>query len=206
MPFLVPAGREVRRLDDGVDAPIANVPPSGVPLETSDANDAFAFAFGDGIGIGFVFGLGIGFGDGFVFGDGIGFGNGFVFGDGIGLGEAGGNPTAADPRRRRPPDPPPVVVVSTPFGEKKSKGGGESGVSIDGVVSKDGTVENEVEDDGLAAPPVAARLFAARLDASLDADDAPSDPVGERAALVAVGRRRCDPDPDGEGPSGEVDE
>ena len=179
MALLVPAGREVRRLDDGVDAPIANVPPSGVPLETSDANDAFAFAFGDGIG--------------------------FVFGDGIGLGEAGGNPTAADPRRRRPPDPPPVVVVSTPFGEKKSKGGGESGVSIDGV-PKDGTVENEVEDDGLAAPPVAARLFAARLDASLDADDAPSDPVGERAALVAVGRRRCDPDPDGEGPSGEVDE
>lgn len=171
----------MRRLDDGVDAPIANVPPSGVPLETSDANDAFACAFGDGIG------------------------NGFVFGDGIGLGEAGGNPTAADPRRRRPPDPPPVVVVSTPFGEKKSKGGGESGVSIDGV-PKDGTVENEVEDDGLAAPPVAARLFAARLDASLDADDAPSDPVGERAALVAVGRRRCDPDPDGEGPSGEVDE
>ena len=109
MPFLVLAGREVRRLDDGVDAPIANVPPSGVPLETSDANDAFAFAFGDGIG--FVFG------DGFV----------FVFG------EAGGNPTAADPRRRRPPDPPPVVVVSTPFGEKKSNGGGESGVSIDGV-------------------------------------------------------------------------
>lgn len=181
MALLVPAGREVRRLDDGVDAPIANVPPSGVPLETSDANDAFACAFGDGIG------------------------NGFVFGDGIGLGEAGGNPTAADPRRRRPPDPPPVVVVSTPFGEKKSKGGGESGVSIDGV-PKDGTVENEVEDDGLAAPPVAARLFAARLDASLDADDAPSDPVGERAALVAVGRRRCDPDPDGEGPSGEVDE
>ena len=181
MALLVPAGREVRRLDDGVDAPIANVPPSGVPLETSDANDAFAFAFGDGLGIG------------------------FVFGDGIGLGEAGGNPTAADPRRRRPPDPPPAVVVSTPFGEKKSNGGGESGVSIDGV-PKDGTVENEVEDDGLAAPPVAARLFAARLDASLDADDAPSDPVGERAALVAVGRRRCDPDPDGEGPSGEVDE
>jgi hypothetical protein len=164
-------------LDDGVDAPIANVPPSGVPLETSDANDAFAFAFGDGIG--FVFG------DGFV----------FVFG------EAGGNPTAADPRRRRPPDPPPVVVVSTPFGEKKSNGGGESGVSIDGVWSKDGTVEKEDE-----APPAAARLFAARLDASLDADDAPSDPVGDRAAFVAVGRRRCDPDPDGEGPSGEVDE
>jgi len=193
LPFLVPAGREARRLDDGVDAPIANEPPSGVPLETSDANDAFTCAFGDGIGIGFVFGIGIGFGDGFVFGIGI------VFG------EAGGNPAAADPRRRRPPDPPPVVVVSTPFGEKKSKGGGESGVSIDGV-PKDGTVENEVEDDGLAAPPVAARLFAARLDASLDADDAPSDPVGERAALVAVGRRRCDPDPDGEGPSGEVDE
>ena len=194
-------------MDDGVDAPIANVPPSGVPLETSDANDAFTCAFGDGIGIvfgiGFVFGIGIGFGDGFVFGDGIGFGNGFVCGDGIGLGEAGGNPTAADPRRRRPPDPPPVVVVSTPFGEKKSKGGGESGVSIDGVASKDGTVEKEVEDE---APPAAARLFAARLDASLDADDAPSDPVGERAALVAVGRRRCDPDPDGEGPSGEVDE
>ena len=125
MALLVPAGREVRRLDDGVDAPIVNVPPSGVPLETSDANDAFAFAFGDGIG--------------FVFGTGIGFGDGFVFGDGIGLGEAGGNPTAADPRRRRPPDPPPVVVVSTPFGEKKSKGGGESGVSIDGV-PKDGTV------------------------------------------------------------------
>ena len=181
MALLVPAGREVRRLDDGVDAPIANVPPSGVPLETSDANDAFAFAFGDGIGIGF--------GDGFVFG----------------FGEAGWNPAAAYPRRRRPPDPPPVVVVSTPFGEKKSKGGGESGVSIDGV-PKDGTVENEVEDDGLAAPPVAARLFAARLDASLDADDAPSDPVGDRAAFVAVGRRRCDPDPDGEGPSGEVDE
>ena len=78
-------------------------------------------------------------------------------------------------------------------------------MSIDGV-PKDGTVENEVEDDGLAAPPAAARLFAARLDASLDADDAPSDPVGERAALVAVGRRRCDPDPDGEGPSGEVEE
>ena len=190
MALLVPAGREVRRLDDGVDAPIANVPPSGVPLETSDANDAFAFAFGDGIR--------------FVFGDGFVFGNGFVFGDGFGFGEAA-NPTAADPRRRRPPDPPPVVVVSTPFGEKKSKGGGESGVSIDGV-PKDGTVENEVEDDGLAAPPVAARLFAARLDASLDADDAPSNPVGERAALVAVGRRRCDPDPDGEGPSGEVDE
>ena len=195
--------------------PIANVPPSGVPLETSDANDAFAFAFGDGIGIGFVFGNGFVF----VFG--------FVFGNGFGFGEAA-NPTAADPRRRRPPDPPPVVV-STPFGEKKSNGGGESGVSIDGVVSKDGTVENEVEaacaqnttsyklpirnknkltgafeDD--EAPPVAARLFAARLDASLDADDAPSDPVGERAALVAVGRRRCDPDPDGEGPSGEVDE
>ena len=75
-------------------------------------------------------------------------------------------------------------------------------MSIDGV-PKDGTVENEVEDE---APPAAARLFAARLDASLDADDAPSDPVGERAALVAVGRRRCDPDPDGEGPSGEVDE
>ena len=167
-------------MDDGVDAPIANVPPSGVPLETSDANDAFAFAFGDGIGIGFVFGIGIGFG------------------------EAGGNPAAADPRRRRPPDPPPVVVVSTPFGEKKSKGGGESGVSIDGVFpSKDGTVEKEFEDE---APPAAARLFAARLDASLDADDAPSDPVGERAALVAVGRRRCDPDPDGEGPSGEVEE
>lgn len=193
MAILVPAGtppRGVRRLDDGVDAPIANVPPSGVPLETSDANDAFAFAFGDGIG--------------FVFGDGFVFGNGFVFGDGFGFGEAA-NPTAADPRRRRPPNPPPVVVVSTPFGEKKSNGGGESGVSIDGV-PKDGTVENEVEDDGLAAPPVAARLFAARLDASLDADDAPSDPVGERAALVAVGRRRCDPDPDGEGPSGEVDE
>ena len=164
-------------MDDGVDAPIANVPPSGVPLETSDANDAFTCAFGDGIGIGFVFGIGIGFG------------------------EAGGNPAAADPRRRRPPDPPPVVVVSTPFGEKKSNGGGESGVSIDGVCSKDGTVENEDE-----APPVAARLFAARLDASLDADDAPSDPVGDRAALVAVGRRRCDPDPDGEGPSGEVEE
>ena len=195
MPFLVLAGREVRRLDDGVDAPIANVPPSGVPLETSDANDAFAFAFGDGIGNGFGDGIGIGFGDGIVFGD------GFVFV----FGEAGGNPTAADPRRRRPPDPPPVVVVSTPFGEKKSNGGGESGVSIDGV-PKDGTVENEVEDDGLAAPPVAARLFAARLDASLDADDAPSDPVGDRAAFVAVGRRRCDPDPDGEGPSGEVDE
>ena len=189
MAFLVPAGREARRLDDGVDAPIANVPPSGVPLETSDANDAFTCAFGDGIGIGFVFGIGIGFGDGFV----------FVFG------EAGGNPTAADPRRRRPPDPPPVVVVSTPFGEKKSNGGGESGVSIDGVFpSKDGTVENVVEDE---APPVAARLFAARLDASLDADDAPSDPVGDHAAaLVAVGRRRCDPDPDGEGPSGEVEE
>ena len=194
MPILVPAGpppRGARRLDDGVDVPIANVPPSGVPLETSDANDAFAFAFGDGIGIGFVFGNGFVF----VFG--------FVFGNGFGFGEAA-NPTAADPRRRRPPDPPPVVV-STPFGEKTSKGGGEGGVSIDGV-PKDGTVENEGEDDGLAAPPVAARLFAARLDASLDADDAPSDPVGERAALVAVGRRRCDPDPDGEGPSGEVDE
>ena len=186
-------------MDDGVDAPIANVPPSGVPLETSDANDAFTCAFGDGIGIGFGDGIGFVFGIGIVFGDGLVFGDGFVFV----FGEAGGNPTAADPRRRRPPDPPPVVVVSTPFGEKKSNGGGESGVSIDGVASKDGTVENEVEDE---APPAAARLFAARLDASLDADDAPSDPVGERAALVAVGRRRCDPDPDGEGPSGEVDE
>ena len=103
------------------------------------------------------------------------------------------------------PTPHPSSSFPRRSGRRSRRAGGESGVSIDGV-PKDGTVENEVEDDGLAAPPVAARLFAARLDASLDADDAPSDPVGDRAAFVAVGRRRCDPDPDGEGPSGEVDE
>ena len=113
LPPFLPVG--VRRLDDDdADAPIAKVPGAkGVPLETSDAKDAFgengfafAFAFGD---------------------NGEGFGE-ERFGEkrfGENGGENGGdaaNPAAPEPGRRRPPD------ASTPPGEKKSNGGGDSGV------------------------------------------------------------------------------
>ena len=114
LPPFLPVG--VRRLDDDdADAPIAKVPGArGVPLETSDAKDAFgengfafAFAFGEN---------GEGFGEE-RFGE-------KRFGEKR-FGENGGdaaNPAAPEPGRRRPPD------ASTPPGEKKSNGGGDSGV------------------------------------------------------------------------------
>ena len=111
LPPFLPRPVGVRRLDDDdADAPIAKDPGAkGVPLETSDAKDAFgengfafAFAFGD---------------------NGEGFGE-KRFGEER-FGENGGdaaNPAAPEPGRRRPPD------ASTPPGEKKSNGGGDSGV------------------------------------------------------------------------------
>ena len=170
LPPLLPAGFLPRLDDDGVDAPIAKVPGArGVPLETSDAKDAFAFVVGEN-------------------------GEGSVGRERIGeerFGEDGGeaaSPVAPEPGRRRPPD------ASTPPGEKKSNGGGESGVP-ENVVPKPGLADDgsrSIGDSDERArpsdPTAAARLFAARLDASLDAEDAPSPPdPGERGP---VDRRR----------------
>ena len=169
LPPLLPAGFLPRLEDDGVDAPIAKVPGArGVPLETSDANDAFAFVVGEN-------------------------GEGSVGRERFGeerFGEDGGeaaSPVAPEPGRRRPPD------ASTPPGEKKSNGGGESGVPENVAphgLADDGSRSIGDSDDGArpSDPTAAARLFAARLDASLDAEDAPSPPdPGERGP---VDRRR----------------
>ena len=111
----LPAGFLPRLDDDGVDAPIAKVPGArGVPLETSDAKDAFGE---NGFASAFAFA--------FVVGEN---GEGSVGRERFGeerFGENGGeaaSTVAPEPGRRRPPD------ASTPPGEKKSNGGGESGV------------------------------------------------------------------------------
>ena len=183
LPPLLPAGFLPRLDDDGVDAPIAKVPGArGVPLETSDAKDAFGE---NGFASAFAFA--------FVVSEN---GEGSVGRERFGeerFGENGGeaaSPVAPEPgRRRRPPD------ASTPPGEKKSNGGGESGVPENVAprglgLADDGSRSIGDSDDGArpSDPTAAARLFAARLDASLDAEDAPSPPdPGERGP---VDRRR----------------
>ena len=151
----------------------------GVPLETSDAKDAFGE---NGFASAFAFA--------FVVGEN---GEGSVGRERFGeerFGEDGGeaaSPVAPEPGRRRPPD------ASTPPGEKKSNGGGESGVP-ENVVPKPGLADDgsrSIGDSDERArpsdPTAAARLFAARLDASLDAEDAPGPRTGERGP---VDRRR----------------
>ena len=184
--FFVPRpGVVVRRLDDdgAPDAPIAKVPGArGVPLETSeDAKETF----GEN---GFEFASPSGekrFGEE-RFGE-KRFGE-ERFGENV---DEAANPSEP-PGARRPPD------ASTPPGEKKSNGGGESGVPPpENVVAEASRSFSPFAayDDGERSPDptCAARLFAARLDASLDAADAPSAPdPGERGPAVAgVDRRRC---------------